>query len=354
MWVHVVPDKVSRRYFQTYYPLYFSRRTILAIVLGGSALLAQTSPPVDGARKVATNTATGGGSCITYGNTTSWRSNAGRGLNRTFGDQYVEWYTELDSTACKALQLPASPSPTTVSPFPLAVRVTVHDYQDQAESIEVPFPPEQETTVDFLIDRNEKATIYGRVKVSRDVVKESNYTAVRAQVVVGQEGQTLIKSLQDSQIDDPAFCKHYAFERFTGEMTRYNRSTGSSPEYVPDLSLRDCLSARATAMAERFMNEHAEVASGNAVPTFENVNSVIENSGAKRRFTLAEWVVTGTTNQAMHVSGSGQPDHNEVNLYQFTCTVSMDTPLLVPKGQTLAGKHSANDSYVTCNEQRTK
>jgi hypothetical protein len=155
-------------------------------------------------------------------------------------------------------------------------------------------------------------------------------------------------------------------------------------------------------MAERFMNEHSEISSvtgvvlcpdstcvrshadstvpntanvskfieganvHNAIRTFENVKATCENPEATGEicmvrtllgFRAGHWTVSGTMNEAFHVSGNGRPDDDEVDIYQFTCTTfvnSRDTHDLIPKGQTIAGKHSANDSYVTCSAQRTK
>jgi len=227
------------------------------------------------------------------------------------------------------------------------------------------------TTIDFLIDRSERATIYGVLEVSRDTVKAANYTETHGQVVVGAEGQTLIKSSQEARVSNQAFCKHYAAARFTGQFKRV--LSGNMFIYmsvnVPDQSLGLCLKGKATAMGEQFMNEHADV-SGQVRRTFENVNVACENGATARpnegyvgtclakfsNFTGPEyehWAVTGTVKEAMHVSGAGQPDHDEVNTHQFTCSVSMIDPIGWGRGKDarpdtkVAGK--ASDS-VTCEQ----
>jgi hypothetical protein len=104
------------------------------------------------------------------------------------------------------------------------VRLTVHQYQDQGATIEVPFPPGQETTLDFLIERNESITVDGAVGVSPKSLKESHFTGVHAQIIVAHAD---VKALQEAQLTDPRFCEHYAGLRYTGKMTRYG------PELVP-------------------------------------------------------------------------------------------------------------------------
>jgi hypothetical protein len=73
-------------------------------------------------------------------------------------------------------------------------------------------------------------------------------------------------------------------------------------------------------------------------------------------------------NQAMHISGPSRPDYDQVDRYDFSCKTSMNhvesernnpydnLPMdsVIPKGQIVAGKHSANDSYVTCSAQKTQ
>jgi hypothetical protein len=166
------------------------------------------------------------------------------------------------------------------------VRLTVHQYQDQGATIEVPFPPGQETTLDFLIERNESITVDGAVGVSPKSLKESHFTGVHAQIIVAHAD---VKALQEAQLTDPRFCEHYAGLRYTGKMTRYG------PELVPDSSFTSCMKAQSAVMAERFMNEHADVSSitkpilcadptcvqdhlDNTVPNATNVSKFIEGS----------------------------------------------------------------------------
>ena len=252
--------------------------------------------------------------------------------------------------------------------------------------MEVALPPDQETTLDFLVERNERITIGGAVGISPADLKESNFTGVHAQTIVADAN---VKALQEAQVTDPLFCEHYAYSRYNGKMTRYG------PEFVPDASQRSCLRAKSTVMAERFMNEHAEVSSiakpilcadsacvqshldntapnatnvskfiegsnvYNAVRTFENVNATCEKC-------WGHWTAAGMMSQAMHISGPGHPDYDEVGRYSFTCKTAMNSvktehknpydnlPMdsVIPKGQIVAGKHSANDSYVTCSAEK--
>jgi len=374
---------------------------------------AETAPGTIPVTGVAPNNTANGGSCVTYGRIASYKSYT-PGFDQPISGtlypsklaQYMHWYTELDSTACKHL--------------PLVFQVTVHSYQDQAETIEVPLPPDQQTSLNFLIERNEKVTIHGEVRVPLQAAKQSNWTGVRAQTIVTDAGPALIRSLQEAQVSNPGFCDHYAALRYTGKMTPYKKGVGSFPELVPDPSKGVCLKARAIVMAERFMNEHAEITSvtgvvlcpdskcvqshldstvpnttnvskfiegafvHNAVRTFESVKPTCENPGepgaqkltvensgqdclVKGMYGYGHWAVTGAMNEAMHVTSSSQPDYDELNIYNFTCTASVnplrthsneagpkDTHDMVSKGQIVAGKHSANDSYVTCSTQRTK
>jgi hypothetical protein len=318
-------------------------------------------PPIAGAGAIE---------CVRISNITSYKT-AGGLSNKT--SHNVGWWAGLDSTACKS--------------FPFVARVTVHDYQDQGETMEVELPPGQERTLDFLIERNERITVHGVLGVSRKDLKESHFTGVHAQMIVADAN---VKALQEAQVTDPLFCAHYAYSRYTGRMTRYG------PEFVPDASQTSCLKAKSTVMAERFMNEHAEVSSitkpilcadsacvqshlDNTVPNATNVSKFIEGSNvynAVRTFenvnTTCEkcwghWTATGIMNQAMHISGPGRPDYDELDRYNFTCKTVIKSdykperenpydklPMgsVIPKRQTVAGKHSANDSYVTCSAEK--
>ena len=290
--------------------------------------------------------------------------------------QYVRWWAGLDFSACTG--------------FPFVARVTVHDYQDQGETMEVPFPPDQETTLDFLIEKNERITVGGAVGVQRKSLKESRFTGVRAQRIAGDAGIKATKDLQEAQVTDQLFCAHYASLRYTGKMTR------NGPDLVPDPSHRTCLRAQSAAMAERFMNEHAEVSSiakpilcadsncveahlDNTVPNATNFSKFIDGSNAYMAVRTFEnvdatcekcwghWTATGIMNQAMHISGPGHPDSSKIDRYSFTCkTVLGSLPnsnrkspydglpagSVIPAGQTVAGKHSANDTYVTCSAEK--
>jgi hypothetical protein len=328
-----------------------------------SLVAAQNSPSTaqDKARSIA---GVGANSCVRISNFTSNKT-AGGLLNGEITDpfhhpfktsQYVRWWAGLDSTACKN--------------FPFVVRLTVHQYQDQGATIEVPFPPGQETTLDFLIERNESITVDGAVGVSPKSLKESHFTGVHAQIIVAHAD---VKALQEAQLTDPRFCEHYAGLRYTGKMTRYG------PELVPDSSFTSCMKAQSAVMAERFMNEHADVSSitkpilcadptcvqdhlDNTVPNATNVSKFIEGSNVYKAVRTFEnvnatcekcrgnWTATGIMNQAMHISGSSRPDYDEADRYDFTCKT--DTDSVIPKGQIVAGKHSANDSNVTCSAQK--
>jgi len=353
-------------------------RTPPPVPAQGSAL---SGTPIPGGRSMAGD---GGISCVRVSDITSNKTRGGF-LNREITDplhhpfktsQYVRWWAVLDSAACKS--------------FPFAVRVTVHEYQDQAETMEVPFPPDQETALNLLIQRNERITVGNAVGVSPKNLKESHFTGVRVQRIVGDAGVKATRALQEAQVTSQLFCERYAVLRYTGKMTR------SGPDLVPDSSQRACLTAQSTAMAERFMNEHAEVSSiatpilcadstcvqshlDNTVPNTTNVSKFIEGSkvyNAVRTFEnlnatcekcRGHWTATGIMSQAMYISGPGRPDYDEVDRYNFTCKTVMGSrpnqpgknpydglPLgsVIPEGQIVAGKHSANDSYVTCSAQK--
>ena len=346
-----------------------------------SLVAVQNSPPTeqDRARSMA---GVGAKSCARITNVTSDKT-AGGIMNAEITDplhhpfktsQYVRWWAGVDSTACRN--------------FPFVVRLTVHQYQDQGETMEVPFPPGQETTLDFLIERNESITVAGALGVSPKNLKESHFTGVRAEIIAAGAD---VRALQEAQVTDPRFCEHYAALRYTGKMTRYG------PELVQDSSFTSCLKAKSTVMAERFMNEHAEVSSltkpilcadpacvqghlDNTVPNATNVSMFLEGSNAYKAVRTFEnlnatcekcwghWTVTGRMNQAMHISGPSRPDYDQVDRYDFSCKTSMNhvesernnpydnLPMdsVIPKGQIVAGKHSANDSYVTCSAQKTQ
>jgi hypothetical protein len=344
-----------------------------------------TSPTLSAG--VVPNSATGGGSCITLSNVESTRTNPGNREIKSLRHpltltQHVYWQVDLDSTTC------AGSPQLGVKGLPLVVRLTVHSYLDQAKTTEVPLPG---ATNEFLIERLEKITLGGSIEVPVQTLKESNWIGITGLVVVAMEGQDTIKALQEAQVSDYRYCQSYPFMKFTGKTIKFS---GGVQQWVPTTSFHACVEARAKVMTERFLNEHSEMqgvtgvtlcadencaqshqdntvpnktntstysdggSAYNATRTFENVVATCEKC-------YGHWTVTGLMN--VSTSSAGHGDSTEVSRYNFTCKAALNAPdtrtnpydklpmgSVVPKGQTVVGKHSPNDSVVTCSTQRTQ
>jgi hypothetical protein len=347
---------------------------------------------------VVPNSATGGGSCITLSNVESTKTNPGNREIKSIRHpltltQHVYWQVDLDSTTCKGLPLLG------VKRLPLVVRLTVHFYLDQAKTTEVPLPPEAGATNEFLIERLEKITLGGSIEVPIQTLKETKWTGITGLVVVATKGQNAIEALQEAQVSDYHFCQYYPFEKFTGKTIK------GVQDWVPTTSFQACAEARAKVMAERFLNEHSEMQGvtgvtlcadencvqshqDNTVPTKTNISTYLdsrmidgkmqvrnvhqatrtfENVVAACEKCYGHWTVTGVMNVSTVISGAGHGDYTEVSRYTFACKAALTPPdtrlspydklpigSVVPKGQSVVGKHSPNDSVVTCSTQRTQ
>jgi hypothetical protein len=270
------------------------------------------------------------------------------------GGAVIFWYAELDSTACKGN-------------LPMAVRVTVHSYKDQAMTVEVPVPQvtdpitsegtynpktvQAATSIDFLIDRSERATITGQVWSDRRDVRESHFNGIKGQVVVGEEGQTLLQSLNEARVSNPSFCKHYSNVRFTGRFKTYPGNV--FPVNTIDFSLSNCLQGKARAMAFKVVREQVEVPGAtrryvNVMTTCDDTAHTKGGNGTcmvKASITgidFAPWTVTGTVVQTL-------PPPGGVKTVPFTCSVFILNPGGGNRGRAVnATKTEGHDDSVTC------
>jgi hypothetical protein len=286
----------------------------------------------------ATNTETGLGSCLKYSSLPSYKVGTG-----------LFWTGQLDSTAC-------------AGNLPFVARISVHLYKDQGMTVEVPIPEVKEsdaallsaTTMNFLIDRSERVNITGIVQDDRKDVKATHYNGIRAQVVGGAEGQTLIKSLQEARADEPHFCKHYVSERFTGNFKVYPGTT--VPQEVTDLSLSYCLRGKARAMALKAVREQVD-ASGSSrrylnvntacsVPDKDNKNGTCMVKAHMTWMDYAPWTITGTVEQTLP-----SPDGAKTTpqTHTFTCSVLILNPGGGNRGRAVdAPKTEGQTDSVTC------
>jgi hypothetical protein len=258
------------------------------------------------------------------------------------------WTAQLDSTACAAGDLP------------FAVRVTAHIYKDQGMTIEFPMPETFKGSpaaapLEFLIDRSERVDITGLAGEDRKDLKTAVYFGIKTQVVGGEEGHALIKSLLEDRVTNPSFCAHYVDERFTGGFKVYRApySGGSvMPQEVADFSLSQCLIGKAKAMAVRAVQEQVEVPGSSR--RYLNVNAACSipvkgdnKSGICRTRGLdhAPWTVTGTVEQTISSTDGARTTPQS---HPFTCSVLILNPSGGRLGRAAGDKTEGHADSAKC------